>query len=165
MYVLRMLEIIIYPGLQVWVYEEADEVGGPSNLYVHHDILLHAFPLSVAWTDCSPIGRVEAGNFAAVGTMSPGVEIWDLDVTDSVEPIASLGGELPGSKEPKEFSQEGKKGKTKSRRKVLHGSSASAPLYCHNAVSDKTPCTHVGKTLRFRCGCPATICFCMQNLS
>ena len=37
---------------QVWVYEEADEVGGPSNLYVHHDILLPAFPLSVAWTDC-----------------------------------------------------------------------------------------------------------------
>jgi len=37
---------------QVWVYEEADEVGGPSNLYVHHDILLPAFPLAVAWTDC-----------------------------------------------------------------------------------------------------------------
>lgn len=111
------------------MYEEADEVGGPSNLYVHHDILLPAFPLSVAWTDCSPSGRVEAGNFAAVGTMSPGVEIWDLDVTDSVEPVASLGGELPGSKEPKEVSQEGKKAMKSSSRKVLLGSLAGCTTF------------------------------------
>lgn len=69
-------------------------MGGPSNLFVHHDILLPAFPLSVAWLDCDPRGATDAGNFAAVGTMSPGIEIWDLDVADSVEPLASLGGEL-----------------------------------------------------------------------
>lgn len=57
---------------------------------------------------------MEAGNFAAVGSMSPGVEIWDLDVTDSVEPVASLGGELPGTKDPKP----GKKPKKGSSRKV-----------------------------------------------
>ena len=79
------------------MYEEADEVGGPPNLYVHHDILLPAFPLSVAWLDCNPQGYVEPGNYAAVGTMSPGIEIWDLDVVDSVEPLASLGGSIDGA--------------------------------------------------------------------
>lgn len=28
-----------------------------------------------------------------VGSLSPGIEIWDLDVVDAVEPIATLGGE------------------------------------------------------------------------
>lgn len=59
---------------------------------MHHDLLLPAFPLALAWLDCSPSGRQEAGNFAAIGTMNPGIEIWDLDVLDSVEPAAVLGG-------------------------------------------------------------------------
>ena len=42
---------------QVWVYEEADE-RGPANLYVHHSVMLPAFPLSVAWMDCDPSGKV-----------------------------------------------------------------------------------------------------------
>lgn len=41
----------------MWVYEEADE-RGPANLYVHHSLMLPAFPLSVAWLDCDPTGRV-----------------------------------------------------------------------------------------------------------
>ena len=49
---MRAQQVLLEMATQVWVYEEADEVGGPSNLYVHHDILLPAFPLSVAWTDC-----------------------------------------------------------------------------------------------------------------
>ena len=61
--------------LQVWIYEDA---GGndESNIYVHHDIMLPAFPLSLAWMDCRPSGGSQAGNLAAVGTMSPGIEIW-----------------------------------------------------------------------------------------
>ncbi len=45
--------------LQVWVYEEADE-RGEGNLYVHHTVMLPAFPLSVAWLDCDPGGRVSS---------------------------------------------------------------------------------------------------------
>ena len=49
---------------QVWVYEEAD-ARGPANLYVHHTLLLPAFPLAVAWLDCDPSGKVRRR--AAVG--------------------------------------------------------------------------------------------------
>ena len=77
--------------LQVWVYEDADEDDG--NLYVHHDILLPEFPLCLAWMDCPPSssGR-ESGNLAAVGSMGPGIEIWNLNVVDTAEPLACLGG-------------------------------------------------------------------------
>lgn len=47
------------PG-QVWVYEEADE-RGPANLFVHHSLMLPAFPLAVAWLDCDPTGKVRLG--------------------------------------------------------------------------------------------------------
>lgn len=45
----------------MWVYEEAEEVGGEANVYVHHEMLLPAFPLALAWLDCNPSGAVEAG--------------------------------------------------------------------------------------------------------
>lgn len=78
-------------NLEVWVYEEADE-RGPPNLYVHHSLLLPAFPLSVAWLDLAPGSSGSKRNLAAVGSFEPGIELWDLDCLDSVEPIATLGG-------------------------------------------------------------------------
>lgn len=81
--------------LEVWVYEEADG-DSEANLYVHHDIMLPAFPLAVAWLDCDPAGLRPAANMAAVGSYDTGIEIWDLDVLDSVEPAAVLGGPLAG---------------------------------------------------------------------
>ncbi|XP_059066869.1 uncharacterized WD repeat-containing protein C17D11.16 isoform X2 [Cryptomeria japonica] len=76
--------------LEIWVYEEQTEEGG-SNMYVHHDIILPAFPLALAWLDCNLKGG-DKGNFVAVGTMQPEIEIWDLDVLDAVEPSIMLGG-------------------------------------------------------------------------
>ena len=40
---------------QVWVYEEAD-AETEDNLYVHHDVIVPYFPLSVAWLDMDPAG-------------------------------------------------------------------------------------------------------------
>lgn len=75
--------------LEVYVYEdEAD------NLYVHHDIMLPAIPLCLEWLDI-PVGKNTegrtTGNFVAVGTMEPDIEIWDLDIVDCMYPNAILG--------------------------------------------------------------------------
>lgn len=75
--------------LEVWIYEESDD--GDTNMYVHHDIIIPAFPLCTAWLDC-PLNGGEKGNFIAVGTMEPSIEIWDLDIIDEVQPQTVLGG-------------------------------------------------------------------------
>jgi periodic tryptophan protein 1 len=83
-----------YSSIEVHVYEE--ESGA---LYVHHDIALPAFPLCLAWGDCPPSldadgKQTGVGSFVAVGTFQPGIEIWDLDIIDPLEPVAVLGGEM-----------------------------------------------------------------------
>ena len=60
-------------------------------MYVHHDVPLPSFPLCLAHGDIGPTGN--AGNFCAVGTFSPGIEIWNLDVLNALEPSCVLGGE------------------------------------------------------------------------
>ena len=75
--------------LEVLVYEDDND-----NLYVHHDIMLPAVPLCVEWLNY-PVGPQSSerttGNFAAIGTMGPEIEIWDLDTVDSMYPNAILG--------------------------------------------------------------------------
>jgi periodic tryptophan protein 1 len=75
-----------FAALEVHVYEP--ETG---NLFVHHDIPLPAFPLCLAHGDIGPTGG--AGNFCAVGTFGPGIEVWNLDVLNALEPSCVLGGE------------------------------------------------------------------------
>lgn len=99
--------------LEVYVYEDETEIndddGGKfttSSLYVHHDVMLPSFPLCVEWLDFR-VGKTkskdtsDAGNFAAIGTFEPEIEIWNLDVVDGVYPDLVLGqrpeGELPVS--------------------------------------------------------------------
>ncbi|KAL9099521.1 MAG: hypothetical protein Q9163_004990 [Psora crenata] len=102
------------PYLEVYVYEdEAD------NLYVHHDIMLPAIPLCVEWLDL-PVGKDantidedSRGNYVAVGTMDPDIELWDLDVIDSMYPNAVLGQGAPDH--PQELGPKLKK--TKKRKK------------------------------------------------
>lgn len=76
------------------------------NLFVHHDIQLPDFPLCLAWLDCPPFlagstgadgAQLALGNYMAVGTFSPAIEIWNLDVLDPLEPTATLGGLNPKS--------------------------------------------------------------------
>ncbi|KAF3324006.1 WD repeat-containing protein C17D11.16 [Carex littledalei] len=75
--------------LEVCIFEEAED--GDSNMYVHHDIILPAFPLCMDWLDCRPKSG-EKGNFVAIGTMEPAIEVWDLNLIDEVQPLLVLGG-------------------------------------------------------------------------
>ncbi|KAL2172410.1 hypothetical protein VTG60DRAFT_5685 [Thermothelomyces hinnuleus] len=97
--------------LEVYVYEDSAD-----NLYVHHDIMLPAIPLCVEWLDI-PVSKpgVEKdaiGNFVAVGTFDPDIEIWDLDTIDCMYPNAILG--QGGNAE--EDKKKKKKKKKKSKR-------------------------------------------------
>lgn len=60
-------------------------------MYVHHDIPLPSFPLCLAHGRVGGTGTL--GNFCAVGTFGPGIEIWNLDVLNALEPSCVLGGE------------------------------------------------------------------------
>ncbi len=83
--------------LEVYIYDESEE-----NLYVHHDILLPTFPLCLEWLDYRPVKashetdmvddtKSQFGNYIAVGTFDPDIEIWSLDTVESVFPDFILG--------------------------------------------------------------------------
>ncbi|RNA42718.1 periodic tryptophan 1 -like protein [Brachionus plicatilis] len=73
-------------SLNIFVYNE-DE----GNFYIHHDLLLSSVPVCVEWLDFDPTNADSAVNYLAIGTMNPWIEIWDLDLMDSLEPEFTLG--------------------------------------------------------------------------
>eukprot|EP01035_Chromulina_nebulosa_P018418 gene18418-24122_t len=92
-------------------------------IYVHHDIALPEFPLCLAWCDCPPFrspndSQINTGNYVAVGTFDPVIEIWNLDVLDPLEPSASLGG----------IDKNNSKSKKKSKVSYLPGSHTEAVM-------------------------------------
>lgn len=102
--------------LEVMVYEDESD-----NLYVHHDIMLPAVPLAVEWVNI-PVGKDAgsrtSGNFVAIGTMSPEIEIWDLDVVDSMYPNAILGQEPDTTQQNGEGNSSKKSKKKKKKAKA-----------------------------------------------
>ncbi|XP_062230051.1 uncharacterized WD repeat-containing protein C17D11.16-like [Phragmites australis] len=102
-------------SLQVNILEESED--GEQNMFVHHDVPLPDFPLCTAWMDSNLKGG-DKGNFIAVGTMDPAIEIWDLDMVDEVQPHMVLGG----------LSKKKKKAKGKKGKKYKKGSHRSSVL-------------------------------------
>ena len=104
--------------LEIYVYEdEAD------NLYVHHDVMLPAIPLCVEWLDL-PVRKSTndsnpRGNFIAVGTFDPDIEVWDLDTVDSMFPDAILGQWGQGNK-TKDSHEKKKRKKSKKANEKYH---------------------------------------------
>ncbi|EGO52924.1 hypothetical protein NEUTE1DRAFT_150359 [Neurospora tetrasperma FGSC 2508] len=95
--------------LEVYVYEDAAD-----NLYVHHDIMLPAIPLCLEWLDIPVskpgVDKDSIGNFVAIGTFDPDIEIWDLDTVDCMYPNAILGqGGNPEDEKKKKKKKKSKK--------------------------------------------------------
>eukprot|EP01125_Pyxidicula_operculata_P002305 TRINITY_DN12194_c0_g1_i1.p1 TRINITY_DN12194_c0_g1~~TRINITY_DN12194_c0_g1_i1.p1 ORF type:complete len:530 (+),score=190.65 TRINITY_DN12194_c0_g1_i1:70-1659(+) len=115
--------------LDVFVYEPDKQ-----NMYIHHDYLLPAFPLCIAWINYSVGGEDlsaerQGSNMCAVGTFEPYIEIWDLDMVDQPAPLALLG----GPENPDDISillkqSEEKNPKKKKKVKMAEGSHTDAVM-------------------------------------
>lgn len=81
--------------------------------------MLSAFPLDIEWLKAD-LGSINSnnpskGNYAIVSSFLPEIEIWNLDLTEAIQPDAILGGELEQkSKKPKKFNNQAKKFKLNS---------------------------------------------------
>lgn len=104
--------------LEVYVFEDEGD-----NLYVHHDIMLPAIPLALEWLDMSVNNsggdKGGKGNYVAVGTMDPDIEIWDLDTIDCMYPNAILG-QAASAESSEKKNKKGKKSKKAKANDAYH---------------------------------------------
>lgn len=60
------------------------------HTYIHHDLVIPTFPLCTAYTRLQVDG--DGVNLVAVGMFTPGIDIWDIDRVNNLEPVVTLGG-------------------------------------------------------------------------
>merc|ERR1719379_113395 len=99
--------------LEMFIYD-TDE----ATMYVHHDLMLGAYPLCIDWLSEA---QGSTGSFAAIGLFDHSVEIWDLDKLDSMTPALTLGGQKKKKKA---------KGKAKKRGDAKAVTAHEGPVLC-----------------------------------
>mmetsp|Transcript_137178 Transcript_137178/g.438672 ORF Transcript_137178/g.438672 Transcript_137178/m.438672 type:complete len:456 (-) Transcript_137178:120-1487(-) len=72
--------------LEVYVFDEEE-----NEMYVHHDVVLSAYPLCVEWL--SSAGLEAEGSFGAIGLIDHSIQLWDLEDMELLEPTRCLGKE------------------------------------------------------------------------
>ncbi|OBA24101.1 periodic tryptophan protein 1 [Metschnikowia bicuspidata var. bicuspidata NRRL YB-4993] len=106
-----------------------------ANLYVHHDLMLPSFPLCVEWVNFRPNAAESTeniGNFAAVGTFEPQIEIWNLDCIDKAFPDVILG--EPQQNSFTGLSSKKKKKKSKGKEHVTTHHTDAVLSLAHNKI-------------------------------
>ncbi|KAH9960938.1 WD40-repeat-containing domain protein [Russula dissimulans] len=117
------------PQLRFFVYDEATEYLGP-----HHDLLLSSMPLCLEWLDYPVSSTPSAmdtgddpshspsqfGNYIAIGTMDPDIEIFSIDLLESVYPEAVLGDPKATAAHVPEPAGTGKKKRKKTKHRAVN---------------------------------------------
>ncbi|KAL8617895.1 hypothetical protein ACOMHN_016551 [Nucella lapillus] len=139
--------------MEVYVYNEEN-----SQLYVHHDYLLSSFPLVMEWLNFDGYENAP-GNFVALGTMDPVIEIWDLDIMESVGPVLTLGSQ-PKKIKKKRKKKESGTGHTQAvldlswnhnARHVLASASADTTVALWDLTEEKVATTLTQHTREVQC--------------
>ena len=116
------------PQLHFFVYDESTEHLGP-----HHDLLLSSMPLCLEWLDYPITSTTSAmdtgndltpspsqfGNYIAIGTMDPEIEIFSVDVLESVYPDMVLGNPKETAAHVPEPAGTGKKKRKKTKHRTI----------------------------------------------
>jgi periodic tryptophan protein 1 len=115
------------PQLHFFVYDESTEHLGP-----HHDLLLSSMPLCLEWLDYPISATASAmdtgddlahsssqfGNYIAMGTMDPEIEIFSVDLLESVYPDLVLGNPKETAAHVPEPAGTGKKKRKKAKHRA-----------------------------------------------
>ena len=102
-----------HSAVEVYVYDAER-----ANLFIHHDFQIPSFPLCLHFLSAPIAPSAAGGAYLAVGTFLPGIELWNLNVLDALEPTATLGG----------YVDESVVGKKKGSRRLRDGSHSDAVL-------------------------------------
>ena len=98
-------------------YREGETEGGASGATAYLSSSAKAEQEAASSVN-GDVGQRSVGNYIAVGTFQAGIEIWNLDVLDPIEPAAVLGGTMQDEElEAYERAQAQAKGKDKGKGK------------------------------------------------